>query len=137
MDLVAPMGAGAGERAGTAIEVEALTKHFKGLIAVDHVSFAVARGSVTGLLGGNGAGKSTTIGMIMGLILPTSGRVNVLGVDMLRDRYRVLGADEFRKPLCRHAASAERPAKSRGLRRLYGVADIAARIALLAGDLAL
>ena len=137
MDLVAPMDAGAGERAGTAIEVAALTKHFKGLIAVDHVSFAVARGSVTGLLGGNGAGKSTTIGMIMGLILPTSGRVNVLGVDMLRDRYRVLGRMNFESPYVDmpHRLSVRQNLEV--FARLYGVADIAARIALLAGDLAL
>jgi ABC-type glutathione transport system ATPase component len=98
MDLGVPSGAGAFERADPAIEVEALTKHFKGLIAVDRVSFSVARGSVTGFLGGNGAGKSTTIGMVMGLILPTSGEVRVLGVDMLRDRRRVLARMNFESP---------------------------------------
>ena len=41
--------------------------------------FRIARGSITGLLGGNGAGKTTTIAMIMGLVLPTSGRIQVLG----------------------------------------------------------
>src|ERR1039458_8410559 len=73
-----------------AIEVINLVKTYKGGVAVDGLTFAIARGSVTGLLGGNGAGKTTTIGMIMGLILPTSGVVRVLGVDMVHDRYRVL-----------------------------------------------
>ena len=58
-----------------AIEVEHLVKVYKTTRAVDDVSFRIARGSITGLLGGNGAGKTTTIAMIMGLVLPTSGRV--------------------------------------------------------------
>lgn len=58
-----------------AIALDRLTKVYKGVAAVDGLSFAVARGSVTGLLGGNGAGKTTTIGMVMGLILPTAGSV--------------------------------------------------------------
>ena len=91
-----------------AIEARRLAKRFGATIAVDAISFAIAAGSVTGLLGGNGAGKTTTIGMIMGLIVPTAGAVSVLGVDMASDRYRVLGADEFREPLRRHAASPHR-----------------------------
>ena len=48
---------------------------YKTTRAVDDISFRIARGSITGLLGGNGAGKTTTIAMIMGLVLPTSGRI--------------------------------------------------------------
>lgn len=137
MDLAVPSGASAVEHADRAIEVEALTKRFKGLIAVDHVSFGVARGSVTGLLGGNGAGKSTTIGMIMGLILPTSGKVKVLGVDMLRDRYLVLARMNFESPYVDmpHRLSVRQNLEI--FARLYGVGDIAARIGELARDLAL
>ncbi len=62
-----------------AIEVARLVKVYKKTRAVDDISFQIARGSITGLLGGNGAGKTTTIAMIMGLVLPTSGRVEVLG----------------------------------------------------------
>src|ERR1700753_2960111 len=62
-----------------AIEVADLVKLYKTTRAVDGVSFRIARGSITGLLGGNGAGKTTTIAMIMGLVLPTSGRIQVLG----------------------------------------------------------
>ena len=65
-----------------AIEVEHLVKQYKKVRAVDDISFRIARGSITGLLGGNGAGKTTTIAMIMGLVLPTSGRVEVLGHPM-------------------------------------------------------
>ena len=48
-------------------------KRYKTATAVDGISFALPRGSITGLLGGNGAGKTTTIAMIMGLVTPTSG----------------------------------------------------------------
>ena len=65
-----------------AIEVAQLVKFYKTTCAVDDVSFRISRGSVTGLLGGNGAGKTTTIAMIMGLVLPTSGRIQVLGCSM-------------------------------------------------------
>jgi len=74
----------------SAITVEALVKVYKATTAVDGISFKLPQGTVTGLLGGNGAGKSTTIAMIMGLVTPTSGRVSVLGADMPRQRYSVL-----------------------------------------------
>ncbi len=68
------------------IEVEALHKRYDDLKAVDDVSFTVKPGEVFGLLGPNGAGKSTTIGCISGLIEPTSGRVRVLGHDVIVER---------------------------------------------------
>ena len=66
--------------------------------AVDDISFRLAPGSITGLLGGNGAGKTTTIAMIMGLVTPTSGTVTVLGMQMPKDRYRVLHRMNFESP---------------------------------------
>lgn len=81
-----------------AIQVEELTKRYGDLAAVDRVSFAVARGATCGLLGGNGAGKTTTLSMLLGLLLPTSGRIQVLGEDMLRHRYRVLARMNFSSP---------------------------------------
>ena len=62
------------------------------------MSFRIARGSITGLLGGNGAGKTTTIAMIMGLVLPTSGRVQVLGHAMPEESADVLGRMNFESP---------------------------------------
>jgi len=73
-----------------AIAVDQLVKVYKTTRAVDGISFALERGSITGLLGGNGAGKTTTIAMITGLVMPTSGTVKVLGAAMPRQRYQVL-----------------------------------------------
>ncbi|CAN0551762.1 unnamed protein product, partial [Laminaria digitata] len=55
-----------------AVKVEHLTKRFGQVSAVDDISFEIGRGSCVGLLGGNGAGKTTSIAMIMGLLLPTA-----------------------------------------------------------------
>src|SRR3979490_2543222 len=81
-----------------AIEVARLVKLYKTTRAVDDVSFRIARGSITGLLGGNGAGKTTTIAMIMGLVLPTWGRIQVLGHPMPEQSVEVLGRMNFESP---------------------------------------
>lgn len=68
-----------------AIQVEHLTRRFGAFVAVDDVSMEVGTGEVFGFLGSNGAGKSTTIRMLCGLLRPTSGRAIVGGVDVGRD----------------------------------------------------
>ena len=65
-----------------AVVADALTRVFGDFVAVDHVSFAVAKGEVFGFLGPNGAGKTTTIKMLSGLLQPTSGRASVAGFDV-------------------------------------------------------
>src|SRR5204863_1735396 len=65
--------------------VENLRKVFGAKVAVDNVSFTVAKGEVLGFLGPNGAGKSTTMRMVTGFFAPTAGRVSVGGVDMLEN----------------------------------------------------
>ncbi|MBP7777947.1 MAG: ABC transporter ATP-binding protein [Acidobacteria bacterium] len=77
-----PGGAGAGS---IAIDVQHLTRRFGAFTAVDDVSFQVAKGAVFGFLGANGAGKSTTIRMLCGLLRPTSGMALVGGIDVGRD----------------------------------------------------
>jgi ABC-2 type transport system ATP-binding protein len=71
------------------IEVRSLTKTFGGFTAVDAVSFDVGRGSIFGFLGANGAGKSTTIRMLCGLMDPTSGTATVGGFDVGREPDKV------------------------------------------------
>jgi ABC-2 type transport system ATP-binding protein len=70
---------------GTAVEVRELTKRFGAFTAVDRVSFSVNEGEIFGFLGANGAGKSTTIRMLCGLLAPSSGSGLVQGVDVARD----------------------------------------------------
>src|SRR4029450_293668 len=81
-----------------AIAVEHLVKFYKTTRAVDDVSFRIARGSITGLLAGNGPGKPTPIAMIMGLVLPTSGRIQVLGHPIPDESAAVLGRMNFESP---------------------------------------
>jgi ABC-2 type transport system ATP-binding protein len=71
------------------IEVSDLTKKFGAFTAVDRITFNVARGEVFGFLGANGAGKSTTIRMLCGLLTPTSGAARVAGFDVAREPERV------------------------------------------------
>ena len=78
-----------------AIAVEGLTKRFGEAVVVRDVSFAVAPGEIVGLLGPNGAGKTTTIQMLLGIIRPTAGRIEILGLDLARERTRVLQQVNF------------------------------------------
>jgi len=69
-----------------AVEVEDIEKKFGSFVAVNKISFSVARGEIFGFLGPNGAGKSTTIRMLCGIISPSSGKGQVGGYDIIRER---------------------------------------------------
>src|SRR5919106_859622 len=125
----------AGPQGPAAIEVAHLIKLYKTTRAVDDISFRIARGSVTGLLGGNGAGKTTTIAMIMGLVLPTSGRVQVLGHAMPEQSAEVLGRMNFESPYVDMPMRLTVRQNLTVFGRLYAVADVPERIKQLAADL--
>lgn len=72
------------------IEVKNLTKNFKDIKAVDNLSFKVETGQVYGFLGQNGAGKSTTIRMLLTLIAPTSGEIELFGMSLAKHRKEIL-----------------------------------------------
>jgi ABC-type multidrug transport system ATPase subunit len=72
------------------IQVKNLTKDFKELKAVNDLSFIVEAGRVCGFLGQNGAGKSTTIRMLLTLIKPTSGTIEIFGLDLFKNRKEIL-----------------------------------------------
>ena len=120
-----------------AIRAERLTKRFDNVLAVDDISFEVARGEMVALLGGNGAGKTTTISMLLGLLLPTSGSISVLGEDMIRHRYRVLPRINFSSP---YVELPKRLSVRENLTiygELYGLADVAGRLGEICDDLSL
>ena len=117
------------------ISVEALSKHYADVLAVNAVSFAVMPGSICALLGGNGAGKTTLLSMLLGLLLPSSGQIRVLGTDMLRHRYRVLERMNFSSP---YVDLPQRLTVRENLTvyaRLYGVSAASRRLESLAGQL--
>src|SRR6185503_4784533 len=70
---------------GPAVAVDSLFKTFGATEAVAELSFAVAPGEIYGLLGPNGAGKTTTLRILAGILLPTRGRVEVVGRDVARE----------------------------------------------------
>jgi ABC-2 type transport system ATP-binding protein len=117
------------------VTVDGLTKRFGAVIAVDGIGFSVREGSTTALLGGNGAGKTTILSILLCLLLPTSGSVMVLGEDMIRCRHRVLGRMNFSSPyvdLPRRLSVAE---NLNVYGHLYGLDNVKERIRRLASDL--
>ncbi|HZN11710.1 MAG TPA: ATP-binding cassette domain-containing protein, partial [Blastocatellia bacterium] len=72
------------------LQTEGLSKKYRGRVAVDELSLEVGRGDVFGFLGQNGAGKSTTLRMVLGLVRPSAGRVLLLGHDLAREPNRAL-----------------------------------------------
>lgn len=111
-----------------AIELTQLIKRFGPVTAVNGLDFAMPRGACWALLGGNGAGKSTTIAMMLGLITPTSGAIRILGHDMATDRFAALAKTNFTSP---YVDLPHRLTVWENLdiyARLYGVPDRKARL---------
>ena len=119
----------------TVIKINGLTKRFNNVVAVDGVSFSVARGVTTGLLGGNGAGKTTTIGMMLGLIVPSAGSIEILGEDMLRHRHRVLPRLNFSSPYVDFPNRLRVGENLMVFAQLYGIRHARARVREIADDL--
>ncbi len=110
------------------IDVRHLKKVYGEIVAVDDLTFSVPPGAVLGLLGGNGAGKTTTIAMLLGLLEPTAGEIQVLGIDMRRRRYAALPRMNFSSPYVDlpHRLTVRQNLAFYG--RLYGVKNLERRI---------
>ena len=82
------------------IEVKNLNKQYNNILAVKNINFKIDKGSIVGLLGPNGCGKTTTIGMMLGLIKPTSGNVFINGqnIENEKDRTKILEKVNFISP---------------------------------------
>lgn len=126
-----------GEASGMdVIEVAGLRKRYRDQLAVDDVSFSVARGEIFGVLGRNGAGKTTTVECVAGLRTPDEGAIRVLGLDPRRDRTELrrrlgvqLQASELpdkmkvREALELYASFYDDPADWRALLDEWGLAE--------------
>jgi len=118
-----------------AIRVKGLTKIYGETIAVDNIDFEVKTNSITALLGGNGAGKTTTIAMLLGLLLPTSGNIEILGENMIRSRYRVLSRMNFGSPYVNLPKRLTVRENLLVFANLYGMTDATGRIKQLINEL--
>ena len=114
------------------LNVRHLRKVYGEIVAVDDLTFTVQPGTVLGLLGGNGAGKTTTIAMLLGLLEPTAGQIEVLGVDMLKRRYAALPRMNFSSPYVDlpHRLTVRQNLAFYG--RLYGVKELGVRVVEIA-----
>ena len=110
------------------IEVNNLAKQFKNTLAVNNISFKINKGTIIGLLGPNGCGKSTTIGMMLGLIKPTSGTVVINGQNIENNRTSLLEKMNFISPYIElpKKLTVEENLKVYG--RLYGVKNLEGKI---------
>ena len=112
------------------IEIKDLNKNYNNILAVKNISFKINKGSIVGLLGPNGCGKTTTIGMILGLIKPTSGTVfiNNQNIENENNRTTILEKVNFISPYVElpKKLTVEENLKVYG--RLYGVNNLKDKI---------
>ena len=111
-----------------AIEINNLNKQYRNTLAVKNINFKINKGTIIGLLGPNGCGKSTTIGMMLGLIKPTSGTVVINGQNIENNRTSLLEKMNFISPYVElpKKLTVEENLKVYG--RLYGVKNLKDRI---------
>ncbi len=117
----------------TIIEVDNLVKQFKNSLAVNNLSFKINKGTIVGLLGPNGCGKTTTMGMMLGLIKPTSGAVfiNDQNIENEKNRTNILEKTNFISPYIElpKKLTVEENLKVYG--RMYGVNNLQDKISVL------
>jgi len=112
------------------IEIKNLSKEYNNILAVKNINFTINKGSIVGLLGPNGCGKTTTIGMMLGLIKPTSGTVfiNGLNIENENNRTKILEKVNFISPYVElpKKLTVEENLKVYG--KLYGVNNLQDKI---------
>jgi len=112
------------------IEIKNLNKQFNNILAVKNIDFKIGKGSIVGLLGPNGCGKTTTIGMMLGLIKPTSGSVFINGknIENENNRTNILEKMNFISPYVElpKKLTVEENLKVYG--RMYGVSNLLDKI---------
>ena len=110
------------------IEIKELKKVFNKTIAVDNLNFEIQKGKIIGLLGPNGCGKSTTIGMMLGLIKPTSGSVIINNKNIEDNRTSLLEKMNFISPYVELPKKLTVEENLKVYARLYGVKNLKEKI---------
>ena len=119
------------------IKINSLSKKYKESLVVKNINFEIKKGSIVGLLGPNGCGKTTTIGMILGLIKPTSGNVliNDIDIESEENRTKILEKINFISPYVELPKKLTIEENLKVYGKLYGVKDLKEKILNLMDDL--
>ena len=118
------------------IEIKNLSKKFKEIFAVNNISFEINPNQTVGLLGPNGCGKTTSIGMMLGLIKPSSGKILIKKKNInTLDRNKLLSIMNFASPYVELPKKLSVKQNLQIYGRLYGVEDLSSRINELVEDL--
>ena len=110
------------------IEINDLNKKYRNILAVKNINFKINKGTIVGLLGPNGSGKSTTIGMILGLIKPSSGTVIINGQNIEKYRTHLLEKMNFISPYVELPKKLTVEENLEVYGRLYGVKNLKDKI---------
>ena len=120
------------------LQVKNITKKFNSNVAVNNISFDIKKNKTLGLLGPNGCGKTTSIGMMLGLITPTSGQIFINGVCLEpKSRIQLLSLMNFASPYIELPKKLTVKQNLIIYARLYGVEKIQLRISEMIEDLKL
>src|SRR5450755_559361 len=111
-----------------ALRAAHLRKVYGRVTALDDVSFTVKRGEIVGLLGPNGAGKTTTINMVLGVLSATTGKVEIDGIDIAKNRARALARTNFAAVYAALPGNLTVVENLRVFGLLYGIADLRWRV---------
>ena len=118
------------------LEVKNLVKNFKTTVAVNNISFKIEKNKTLGLLGPNGCGKTTSIGMMLGLITPTSGKILINDIILdSRSRIALLSLMNFASPYIELPKKLTVKQNLEVYARLYGVKEIKKRTDEMVEDL--
>jgi ABC-2 type transport system ATP-binding protein len=118
------------------LEIKNLSKKFNSVVAVDNISFKLEKNKTLGLLGPNGCGKTTSIGMMLGLISPTSGQIFINGIKLEeKNRIKLLSSMNFASPYIELPKKLTVKQNLEIFARLYGVQKIEDRIFEMTEDL--
>ena len=118
------------------LQVKNISKKFNSLTAVNNISFEIENNKTLGLLGPNGCGKTTSIGMMLGLITPTSGSIFIDGISLEpKNRIKLLSSMNFASPYIELPKKLTVKQNLEVYARLYGVKEVHQRTSEMIEDL--